>query len=173
MYQVPPRAERITERVVLRPRLRTVSLEEVVPSAVHALGTLHSNLVVDLPGDLAEVHTDPVLLERVLANLIGNALHWSPPDSVVRIQGHCTGDQVQLHVIDRGPGIPMAQRASVRQPFHRLGDSSTGGGLGLGLAIADRLVVAMAGALDLRDTPGGGLTAVVALPRADELGGTR
>ena len=157
------------EAGVLRPRLRTVSLEEVVPSSVHALGALHSNLVVDLPGDLAEVHTDPVLLERVLANLIGNALHWSPPDSVVRIQAHCAGNQVQLHVIDRGPGIPMAQRASVRQPFHRLGDTSTGGGLGLGLAIADRLVVAMAGTLDLRDTPGGGLTAVVALPRADEL----
>jgi two-component system sensor histidine kinase KdpD len=54
------------------------------------------------------------------------------------------------------------------QPFHRLGDDSHQPGLGLGLAIADGLTAAMGGHLELRDTPGGGLTAVITLPRATE-----
>jgi two-component system sensor histidine kinase KdpD len=112
------------------------------------------------------VQTDPALLERVVANLVGNALRWSPPDQRVRVQAHRSSSSVQVHIIDRGPGIPVAQRAVVTQPFHRLDDSSAIGGLGLGLAIADRFVAAMGGTLELRDTPGGGLTAVVSLPMA-------
>ena len=73
-----------------------------------------------------------------------------------------SGERVQLSVIDHGPGIPAAARAAVVQPFHRLDDARTGG-LGLGLAIADQMTAAMGGDLELRDTPGGGLTAVVSL----------
>lgn len=148
---------------VLRPVLRPVSLEEVVPAALHGLGDRAANVVVDLPSDLDDVQTDPALLERVVANLVGNAITWSP-DVPVRVRAHRRDRTVQVHVIDHGPGIPVDQRTVVMQPFHRLDDTGTGGGLGLGLAIADRLVAAMGGTLELRDTPGGGLTVVVALP---------
>ena len=148
---------------MLRPVLRSVSMEEVVPAALHGLGDRAARVVVDLPAEPADVQTDPALLERVVANLVGNALTWSP-DAPVKVRAHRSGRSVQLHVIDHGPGIPVDQRAVVLQPFHRLDDTGTGGGLGLGLAIADRLVAAMGGTLELRDTPGGGLTVVVAMP---------
>ena len=158
------------EAGVLRPVMRSVSLEEVVPVAIHGLGPLPRRIVVELPADLAEVHTDPALLERVLANVVANACHWSPEHSSVRVRAHVSSGRMQVHVIDHGPGIPSAQRSVVVQPFHRLGDKGSGSGLGLGLAIADRLVEAMSGTMSLRDTPGGGLTVVVSLPVSTELG---
>ena len=154
------------EAGVLRPVRRPTSLEEIVPAALHAVGAAAGRVAIELPADLPEVQTDPALLDRVMANLVGNALRWSPLDRRVRVQAHRTGDDVQVHVIDHGPGSPVAQRAVVVQPFHRLDDSGASGGLGLGLAIADRFVAAVGGALELRDTPGGGLTAVVTLPAA-------
>jgi two-component system sensor histidine kinase KdpD len=151
------------EAGVLRPVLRTTSLEEVVPSAVHGTGQRAKDVVIEMPPDLAEVQADPALLERVVATLVTNAVHWSPVGATVRLHAHRSAATVQLHIIDHGPGIPRHQQAAVLQPFHRLDDSGSGG-LGLGLAIADRLVAAMGGQLELRDTPGGGLTVVVALP---------
>ncbi len=72
-----------------------------------------------------------------------------------------------MRVIDRGPGIPSADREAVFEPFQRRDDHATNGGagLGLGLAIARGFTEAMHGELTLDDTPGGGLTAVIALPR--------
>jgi len=155
------------EAGVLRPVVTSVSLEEVVAAALHGLGVSTGRVRVDLPTDLAEVRADPALLERAVANLVGNAVTWSPAGGVVLVSGFRKDERVQLHVIDRGPGIPIAQRDVVVQPFHRLGDGGGGGGLGLGLAIADRFIAAMSGSLELRDTPGGGLTAVVTLPASD------
>jgi two-component system, OmpR family, sensor histidine kinase KdpD len=137
-----------------------------VPGAVYGLGNRARDIVVELPTDLAEVRTDPALLDRALANLVDNALHWSPVGLPIMIRAHRTGNEIQVHVIDHGPGVPLAQRAVVVQPFHRLGDSGSGAGLGLGLAIVDRLLAAMSATLELRDTPGGGLTAVISLPVA-------
>lgn len=118
------------EAGVLRPVLRSTSMEEIVPAALHAVGAAGDRVAIELPPDLPEVQTDPALLDRVMANLVGNALRWSPPDRRVRVQAHRTGGDVQVHVIDHGPGIPVAQRAVVVQPFHRLDDSGASGGLG-------------------------------------------
>lgn len=158
------------EAGVLRPVLRSVSLEDVVPGAIHGIGSRGVALTVELPADLPDVQVDPALLERVVANLVDNAVRFSPVGGSVRVRAHQAGRDVQLHVIDHGPGIPVHQRAVVLQPFHRLDDSATGAGLGLGLAIADRLVVGMGGTLELRDTPGGGLTVVVTFPASAAAG---
>lgn len=152
------------EAGVLRPVLRNVSLEEILPTAVQGLDS--HRITLDVPPDLPEVEADPALLERVLANLMGNALTWSPADKLIIVQAHERDKVIQIHVIDNGKGIPQSQRKTVVQPFHRLDDNSNTGGLGLGLAIADRLVASMNGTLELRDTPGGGLTAVVMIPSA-------
>lgn len=157
------------EAGVLRPALTSVSLEEVVPAALNGLGISAGRVRLALPSDLAEVRADPALLERAIANLVGNADAWSPPGVAVLVSGFSRDERVQLHVIDRGPGVPLDQRQVVVRPFHRLGDAGSGGGLGLGLAIADRLIAAMNGSLELRDTPGGGLTAVVSLPASNGL----
>lgn len=152
------------EAGVLRPVLRAMSLEEILPIAVQGLDARRISL--DIPQDLTDVESDPALLERALANLMGNALTWSPADKPIIVQAHERDGFVQIHIIDYGIGIPQNQRKTVLQPFHRLNDTTSSGGLGLGLAIADRLIASMNGRLELRDTPGGGLTAVVILPSA-------
>lgn len=152
------------ESGAMQPAIRAVSLEEVVPSVVHYFGLNHTNLNLELPADIEDVAVDPALLERIISNLLDNAFKWAPRQSTVTIRAHQSGNYAQIHFIDHGPGISQEHKQLVRQPFHRVGDKSQNGGLGLGLAIADRLVESMNGRLELRDTPGGGLTSVVLLP---------
>jgi two-component system sensor histidine kinase KdpD len=121
---------------------------------------------VDVPDDLPEVLADPGLLERVLANLVANAVRYSPAASPPMVTGSALGDRVELRVIDRGPGIPAEARDRVFAPFQRLGDTDNTTGVGLGLALARGLTEAMGGTLSPEETPGGGLTMVVSLPAA-------
>ena len=153
------------EAGVMSPAMRRVSLEEVVPSVVQSLGPGRALVGIDLPEALPDVWADPALLERVVENLVLNAVKWSPADSTVTVVGTVEGPDVRMSVVDHGPGIPEKKRHSVTQPFQRLGDEASGSGLGLGLAIVDRMVSAMNGDFDLSDTPGGGLTATVSLRR--------
>ena len=155
------------EAGVLQPAIRQVSIEEVLPAALKSVDDpSRISLVADSP--LPDFLADPALLDRVLANVLGNALVWSPPDKDVTLQVFTRDRDMHLHIIDHGVGIPQSEKSMVLQPFHRLGDSSHTGGVGLGLAIADRLIAAMNGRLELRDTPGGGLTVVIVLPCAEE-----
>lgn len=138
-----------------------------VDDAVHgALATAYqrSRVPIDVPTDLPSVAADGTLLERVIANLISNAVRFDPERTRVSASRH--GDSVQIHVVDHGPGIAPEARDAVLQPFQRLGDQHAGGGVGLGLSVARGFVTAMHGELLLEDTPGGGLTAVITLPVA-------
>ncbi len=116
---------------------------------------------------------DAGLLERILANLVENALRYAPADQPVRIAASAHGEMVELRVVDRGPGIPPDERDGVFAPFQRRDDhvTSNGAGVGLGLAIARGFIEAMHGTISLDDTPGGGLTAVVALPVSAQIPG--
>lgn len=138
-----------------------VGLNEVIASALSGLGSRAGSVVVEVPDDLPPVQTDPALLERVLANIIENAVTWSPPDTHVRVSAGEVSGRVDLRVIDRGPGIRPEQREMIYQPFQKLGDSSRGGGVGLGLAVAHGLLGAMDNELLIEDTPGGGTTMVI------------
>ena len=109
--------------------------------------------------------TDPALLERALANLIDNALAWSPDNTPVRVEAGLVGDDIHVRVVDHGPGIPIKDRDRVFLPFQRVGDRSNGAGVGLGLAVARGFIGAIGAELILDDTPGGGTTMVVAVPR--------
>jgi len=145
---------------------RPVGVEEIVPAALSSLGDRARGDVVEVgvAETLPRVDADPALLERVLANLIDNALSWSPPGVPVRVEAGGVPGAVHVRIVDRGPGIPAAERDRVFLPFQRLGDRSSGAGVGLGLAVARGFTVAMGGELTVEDTPGGGTTMVVVLP---------
>jgi two-component system sensor histidine kinase KdpD len=144
-------------------QLRAVALEEVVARVLDDLGSPATNVVVELTASPPDLEADPGLLERVLVNLLANALRYSPPEHPPMLTASRAGSQVEIRVVDRGPGIPQDQRDQVFLPFQRLGDTDNTTGVGLGLALARGLTEAMQGTLDLEDTPEGGLTLVVRL----------
>jgi two-component system, OmpR family, sensor histidine kinase KdpD len=102
----------------------------------------------------------------VLVNLAGNALRYSPATAPPLLTARTAGNQVELRVVDHGPGIPAADRKRAFQPFCRLGDPGGRTGVGLGLAVARGLAETMGGTVEPEDSPGGGLTMVVTLPAA-------
>ena len=143
-----------------------VGLEEVVPAAVHSLGLEEQAVDLDVPDTLPRVLADRGLLERALANLIQNAVRFSPVGGRVRVIAGAIDGVVDVRVVDRGPGVPLDQRERIFLPFQRLGDSGNDEGVGLGLAVAKGFVEAMGGEIEIEDTPGGGLTVVARLQTA-------
>jgi two-component system sensor histidine kinase KdpD len=145
-----------------------IGIEEIVSAALVSLHVSGDRVEVDVPETLPRVTVDPTLMERAVANLVDNAVSFSPPDQRVRVEAAQVRDELHLRVIDRGPGIPVADRERVFQPFQRLGDNPNGAGVGLGLAVAKGFVTAVGGDLHIDDTPGGGCTMVVAIPLESE-----
>lgn len=142
---------------VLELSRRAVALDEIVAHAVDNLGVHAARVTVEVPEDLPLALVDPGLLERAIANIVTNALHWSPPHQPVHICAGMRAPDLELRIVDHGQGIPRDARERIFQPFQRLGDRG-GGGVGLGLAIASGFVEAMEGELLVEDTPGGGTT---------------
>jgi two-component system sensor histidine kinase KdpD len=141
---------------VLSVQPRAVALDEVVARAVP------TGVRIAVGDDLPLVLADPGLLERVVANLVSNAVRAS---DAVTVDAVATPSTVDLRVVDHGAGVPPDDRDRMFAPFQRLGDRTADGGLGLGLAIARGFTEAMGGRLTPADTPGGGLTMTVTLPR--------
>ncbi len=151
---------------VLPITLSTIGLDEIVPLALDELGVPLGRIRVDVPPDLPAAVCDPALVQRVIVNLVANALRYSPEGSPLLIAASNFGERVELRVIDRGPGIPPTKLARAFQPFQRLGDTDNTTGVGLGLALSNGFMEAMGGSLEAEDTPGGGLTMVISLPAA-------
>ncbi|MEX2293753.1 MAG: DUF4118 domain-containing protein [Acidimicrobiales bacterium] len=160
---------RLTTGAVPVQRL-SVGLDELVLAAVGSLGDRAKSgyLEIDVDEALPSVETDPSLVERAIANVVDNALAWSPPGRPVRIEATISDEAVHLRVVDHGPGIPAPDRERVFLPFQRRGDRSNGAGVGLGLAVARGLVVAVGGSLDVEETSGGGTTMIISMPRPRE-----
>jgi two-component system sensor histidine kinase KdpD len=144
-----------------------VGLDEVLPAALHSLGLADGAVDVDVPETLPRVLADPGLLERALANVIQNAIRFSPPDRPPRVTAGAVDGYIDVRIVDRGPGVPREQLERLFKPFQRLGDSGLNEGVGLGLAVARGFVEAMGGEIEVEDTPGGGLTVVARLRRAE------
>jgi two-component system sensor histidine kinase KdpD len=155
------------EAGVLPISLAVVGLDEIVPLALDDLAVARDRVTVEVGSDLPAALCDPVLVQRVLVNLLANALRYSPADTPVLISGSSFADRVELRVIDRGPGIHPDKLAAAFQPFQRLGDLDNTTGVGLGLSLSKGFMEAMGGSLDAEDTPGGGLTMVISLAVGD------
>jgi two-component system, OmpR family, sensor histidine kinase KdpD len=139
---------------------------DVLSSAVSALGDPGRRVRTWLPDDLPLFRGDAGLLDRVLANVLENAIKHSSGRQEVVVRGSVLGNRIQLRVVDRGIGVPDNAKDQIFAPFQRVGDSTRGDGVGLGLAVARGLTEAMDGTLTAEDTPGGGLTIVIDLPLA-------
>ncbi|MFF7045661.1 ATP-binding protein [Streptomyces massasporeus] len=146
------------------PLIREVDLDEVVPMALG--GVPEGSAGLDVPETLPMVAVDPGLLERAVANLVENAVKYSPPGAPVLVAASALADRVEVRVVDRGPGVPDEAKERIFEPFQRHGDAPRGAGVGLGLAVARGFAEAMGGTLNAEDTPGGGLTMVLTLRAA-------
>lgn len=159
-------------------QLTEVGVDELLPAAVASLGDRvgPGTVALDVAETLPRVRTDPVLVERALANLVANAVAWSPDGMPVAVSAGAVPGAVVVRIADRGPGIPPSERERVFRPFQRLGDGDGRGGpggsptgVGLGLAVARGFADAVGGELSVEDTPGGGTTMTLSLPVADGL----
>lgn len=153
---------------VVRPELRDVYLDEVVHRAIVGLprGTVGLDRIKVEVGDTA-VMADPGLLERVLLNVIDNALRYART-GLIRVNAGRIGERVLINVVDEGPGVHRGTEGQLFAPFQRLGDNDNTTGVGLGLSVARGFVEAMGGTIATSDTPGGGLTVVVDLAASKE-----
>ncbi|MFI6054661.1 DUF4118 domain-containing protein [Streptomyces violascens] len=143
------------------PLIRETDLDEVVPMALG--GVPEDSVVLDIPEDLPMVSADPGLLERAMANVVENAVKYSPEGERVLVSASTIADRVEVRVVDRGPGVPDAAKDRIFAPFQRYGDAPRGAGVGLGLAVARGFAEAIGGTLAAEDTPGGGMTMVLTL----------
>ncbi|MFG2501931.1 ATP-binding protein [Streptomyces sp. NPDC048441] len=143
------------------PLIREIDLDEVVPMALG--GVPDGSAELDIPETLPMVSVDKGLLERAVANIVENAVKYSPDAEPVLVSASALGERVEVRVVDRGPGVPDAAKDRIFEPFQRYGDAPRGAGVGLGLAVARGFVEAMGGTITAEDTPGGGLTMVLTL----------
>lgn len=135
-----------------------VALDEVVAAAVLGVPEAHDTVLVDVPEDLRLVLADRGLLERVLVNLLDNAVQHGASSSPIEIRAYVLSQSAKIEIIDHGPGVSAEQRERLFIPFQRLDDRSTATGVGLDLSVARGFAEAMGGALVADDYRGRGLT---------------
>jgi two-component system sensor histidine kinase KdpD len=150
----------------LEPFLAPAAVDEIVPLAARAAAEDPRLIELDIPETLPLVSTDAGLVERAVANLLSNALRYSPAGHPPKVVAAAAGDAVQIAVVDHGPGVAPEDRDRIYEPFQRLGDHDMTTGVGLGLAVARGFVEAVGGTLSASETPGGGLTMTIVLPAA-------
>jgi len=141
-------------------------LEEVVGSALQTVRSLTAGhtIQVRLPEHLPLLAFDAVLIERVLSNLLENALKYTPADSTITIGAQQVDDQVRVWVEDDGPGLPAGREEGLFEKFERGQKESATPGVGLGLAIARAIVEAHGGRIHAENRAGGGARFVFTLP---------
>jgi two-component system, OmpR family, sensor histidine kinase KdpD len=144
-------------------RSEAVALDEVIGAAVLAVPGAAEQVTVDVAEDLPLVKADPGLLERVLANLLDNAVRHGPAGSPIEVSAVAGDSSAKLKVVDHGPGVPADQLEGMFEAFHRAGGEASG--VGLGLTVARGFVEAMGGVL-IADGSGDGLTMRLRIPLA-------
>lgn len=148
----------------LRITTRPTDPGEAIAPALDELRLGPQDLELSLEHGAALAEADPVLLQRVLVNLLVNAQRFSPPGRAVRLATSTFSGRIEIRIIDHGIGVDAGRRDDIFTPFQRLGDTDNTTGLGLGLALSKGFVEAMHGTITPEDTPGGGLTMVISLP---------
>jgi two-component system, OmpR family, sensor histidine kinase KdpD len=149
-----------------RPEPEVSTIEDLVLQALDTVEAAGDRIEVSLPEESASVRVDVHQIERVLANLVENALHYSPPAEPVRLQVSRTPSEALVRVIDRGHGIGSGDAERIFEPFQRGSRPVDARGAGLGLAIARGFAEANGGRVWVESRDGQGATFVLALPLA-------
>ena len=133
-------------------------LEEVIGSVLHHMERRLNGreIKINIPPDLPLVRIDGLAIEQVLANLIDNAIEYTPVDTPIEISGCVDGDGTVVEVADRGPGIPVGTEQRVFQKFFRAAPVEARRGIGLGLTISKGIIEAHGGKISASNRPGGG-----------------
>jgi signal transduction histidine kinase len=159
---------RIERGAALRVRPISVALAPALATAVQVFGRGGDDqrVVVACPEDLV-VRADPDALDRIVKNLVSNALKYSPAGSAVTLVAHRHAAGVEMAIADAGPGIAPDALAHIFEPYYRAaGAARAAPGLGLGLAVVKALVEAQGGTIAVESAPGRGTRVTVALPAA-------
>jgi two-component system sensor histidine kinase KdpD len=142
------------------------SADELIGQALDDVGDA-GRVEVHAPADLPPVRVDALQIERVLANILENALKFSPANEPVHVRVTATRKELIIRITDHGPGIPAAERERIFEPFHRVAGAADSRGAGLGLAIASGFARANGGRLWVESHEGQGASFAVALPVVD------
>jgi two-component system, OmpR family, sensor histidine kinase KdpD len=149
------------------PRVEWCSVEEVIQVAIDELALAPGTFALAVDADLPLIRADAAQLERAFANLLENAARYSGGHPV-SVRARAVGHRIIVRIVDRGPGVPPAEKARIFEPFYRgpgRSDSANGHrGSGLGLAIVRGFVEANGGRVWVESLPGQGSTFVVELP---------
>ncbi|WP_081771705.1 ATP-binding protein [Paraburkholderia nodosa] len=142
------------------------ALDEIVGSAFARLGTsLDAHRTrTDLAAGLPLIELDAIAFERVLVNLIDNAVKYTPPGSTVTVRAHAVGDRVHVVVEDDGPGLPRIESERLFEAFARGVKESSITGVGLGLALCRTIVEAHGGAIECENREPRGARFTISLP---------
>jgi two-component system sensor histidine kinase KdpD len=142
------------------PEAEVWALDDLVREAV---SDLPGNDRVDVAGEAPLVSVDPIQIQRVVANLVENALKFSPSSARVHVRITATRQEAIVRIVDQGPGLDSSELERVFEPFYRR-DSDQRSGAGLGLAIARGFAAANGGRVWAESRPGQGATFALALP---------
>lgn len=152
------------------PDIQTVDLEALLKPLLHQFTTQAEIEGLILKADMEKVsaQTDPVLLSRIVSNLLSNALRYTPPPGQISFKLRDSGSAPVIEIADTGPGIPKDQQESIFDEYVRLNHAGQAAkpGLGLGLSIVRRLAVLLDVELQLNSAPGSGTRWTLVLPAA-------
>jgi two-component system sensor histidine kinase KdpD len=157
---------------LLKARVEPVDLNEFLPACASQVDSDEEGPRIDVRArrEAPVVLADRVFLDRVMANLLGNAVRASRLTDADRIEVTTTPEdgRTTIRIIDHGPGIPSGAREQLFYPFFDLDERNPKLGKGLGLAISKGYIDLMDGQIWVEDTPGGGATLAFALPATSE-----
>lgn len=146
--------------------LQPTDIAEILAQARQRFeGQAHAHgieIELETSNDLPKLNLDRLQIERVIDNLIGNALRHTPAGGVIRLQARCQDERIAVAVEDTGDGIPFSQQSRIFEPFIQVGHKK--GGAGLGLALCKEIVQLHGGRIALRSQPGKGSRFYLLLP---------
>lgn len=147
---------------------RNVGVEDVVSGAIKSLKSPTDLIEISIDSELPPIKGDPILLERVIGNLLENALRFNPKERPITIAAFQVEERIEIRIIDHGSGLSTKDKSKLFTPFQRLGDRDNSTGVGLGLAIVKGFTELMNGRISIEETFQGGLTMVLSFPIGDE-----